>query len=376
MAENRTQRFVTLDVFRGITVCLMIIVNTQGGGATPFAQMMHAGWNGCTLTDLVFPSFLFAVGNAMVFAGRKFETMPSKAVWHTIIKRTLLIFIIGYLLAWYPFIGWNGAGKIWCKPLAETRIMAVLQRIALCYFIAAVVVKYASQRKVVVLSAALLFLYWALLFLFGDKGAQLTIEGNAVRKLDLLLIGEQHIYKEQGIAFDPEGLLSTIPAVVNVLTGYLTSAFIVRKGATYECIAKLLMAGLVLIFTGLCWNTVFPFNKKLWTSSYVCYTSGIDIIVMGLLFYLIECKQWKAGVYFFTVFGKNPLFIYVLSNLLGAFFMLYVSKDVVLADWLSENIFQIIAPGPFGCLLFAVSFTFICWLAGLWMDKKKIYIRL
>ena len=203
-----------------------------------------------------------------------------------------------------------------------------------------------------------------------------TIEGNAVRKLDLLLIGEQHMYKERGIVFDPEGLLSTIPSIVNVLIGYLTSAFIIRKGANYECISKLLIAGLLLVFTGLCWNVAFPINKKLWTSSYVCYTSGIDIIVVSFLFYLIEFKQWKTGVYFFTVFGKNPLFIYVLSNLLGVFFMLHVSKDVVLIDWLNNKIFQVIAPGALGCLLFAVCFTFICWLAGWWLDKKKIYIRL
>jgi predicted acyltransferase len=376
MNDNKIQRFITLDVFRGMTVCLMIIVNTQGSGATPFTQMMHAEWNGCTLTDLVFPSFLFAVGNAMVFANKKFETMSGKTVWYKIIKRAALIFIAGYLLTWYPFVGWNGEGKIWWKPLAETRIMAVLQRIALAYFFAAVIVKYASKKNVTIISLILLLLYWASLYFFGDTGAQYTIEGNAVRKLDLFIIGEQHMYKESGIVFDPEGLLSTIPAVVNVLIGYLTSAFIIRKGATYEGIAKLMMAGLSLVIAGLCWDTAFPINKKLWTSSYVCYTSGIDIIVISLLFYLLEFKQWKTGVSFFTVFGKNPLFIYVLSNLLGVFFSFYISKDVVLIEWMNNKIFQVIAPGALGCLLFAVSFTLICWLAGWWMDKKKIYIRL
>lgn len=376
MTANRTQRFITLDVFRGMTVCLMIIVNTQGSGAIPFTQMMHAEWNGCTLTDLVFPSFLFAVGNAMVFANKKFQTMPAKSVWYKIIKRTILIFIVGYLLTWYPFVGWNGEGKIWWKPFAETRVMAVLQRIALCYFFAAVIVRYASLKKIIVIAALLLLLYWALLYFLGDTGAQYTIEGNIVRKFDMLIIGRQHMYKEKGIVFDPEGLLSTVPAIVNVLIGYITGAFIVREGATYKCIAKLLAAGSLLVFAGLCWNTVLPFNKKLWTSSYVCYTSGIDIIVLGLLFYLLECKRWKTGVYFFTVFGKNPLFIYVLSNLLGVFFLFYISKDVILIDWLNEKVFQVIAPGALGCLLFSICFTFICWLAGWWLDKKKIYIRL
>ena len=376
MNNTAGNRFLPLDVFRGMTVFLMIVVNTQGGGAIPFSQMMHAEWNGCTLTDLVFPSFLFAVGNAMVFAFRKFETMPGKLVWYKIIKRTFLLFIIGFLLSWYPFIGWNGEGHVWVKPFAETRIMAVLQRIALAYFFAAIIIKYASAKNIIIISIFLLLLYWLLLFVFGDKGSAYTIEGNAVRKLDMFIIGEKRMYKERGVVFDPEGLLSTIPAVVNVLAGYLTSLFIVRKGNTYEVLSKLFISGIALLFIGVCWNAVFPINKKLWTSSYVCYTTAIDIIVIGLLLYIIEFKHWKKGVHFFNVFGKNPLFIYIFSNILGAFLIVYVSKDVVVIDWLNQHIFQVIAPGAIGCLLFAIFYTMICWCVGWVMDKKKIYVRL
>jgi len=370
------KRFTTLDVFRGITVFLMIVVNTQGSGAVPYPQMMHADWHGCTLTDLVFPSFLFAVGNAMVFANKKFKALPAKTVWYKITKRTVLLFIIGFLLAWYPFIGWNGQGDVWWKPFAETRIMAVLQRIALAYFFAAVIIKYLSEKNILIASVILLLLYWLLLYVFGDAGTPYTIEGNAVRKLDLLILGEQNMYKERGITFDPEGLLSTIPSVVNVLAGYLAGAFLLREGTTYKGLAKLLTAGFLLLFAGICWNQFFPLNKKLWTSSYVCYTTGIDVIFISFLLYAIEFKQWKLGVYFFSVFGKNPLFIYVLSNLLGVLLILYVSKDVIVIDWLNQHVFQAIAPGPAGCLLFALFFTCICWLTGWLMDKKKIYVRL
>ena len=376
MNAYKEKRFITLDVFRGMTVCLMIIVNTQGSGAVPYTQMMHADWNGCTLTDLVFPSFLFAVGNAMVFANEKFKVLPERIVWYKIIKRSFFIFLVGYLLAWYPFSDWNGEGNIWWRPISHTRIMAVLQRIALAYLFAAIIVRYASPKRIFITAVLLLLSYWALLFFFGDAGAQYTMEGNAVRKLDLLLLGETHMYKERGIVFDPEGLLSTIPSIVNVLGGYLVGTFIVRKGSTYECIAKLLIVGVLLLFIGQCWNVFFPINKKLWTSSYVCYTTGVDIIVISLLLYLIEIRTWKTGIYFFTVFGKNPLFIYILSNLLGVFLIFYVSKDEVVIDWLNENIFQIITPGSLGCLLFSIFFTMICWLAGWWMDKKKIYVRL
>lgn len=376
MNSTADKRFITLDVFRGITVFLMIVVNTQGSGAIPYTQLEHAAWHGCTLTDLVFPSFLFAVGNAMVFANKKFEMMPAKTVWYKIIKRTVLLFVIGFLLAWYPFIAWNGNGDVWWKPFTETRIMAVLQRIALAYFFAAIIIKYLSQKNVTVVSVILLLLYWLLLYAFGDKGAEYTIEGNAIRKLDLLVIGEQRMYKERGIVFDPEGLLSTIPSIVNVLAGYLAGAFIIKEGASYKGLAKLLMAGVLLLCTGICWNEFFPLNKKLWTSSYVCYTTGIDIIFLSFLLYAIEIKQWKRGVYFFTVFGKNPLFIYILSNLLGVLLILYVSKDVAVIDWLNQYIFQAVAPGPLGCLLFSIFYTLICWFAGWLMDKKKIYVRI
>src|SRR6187402_3571685 len=163
MNAEKKQRFTTLDVFRGMTVFLMIVVNTQGSGATPYAAMMHADWNGCTLTDLVFPSFLFAVGNAMAF------TNPGLA---RIGRRTLLLFVIGYLLTWYPFQ----------VPWGDTRIMAVLQRIALAYGLSALAVRYIPTRTLVLLSLLILSGYWLILYSLGTPGVEYSIGGNAVRK--------------------------------------------------------------------------------------------------------------------------------------------------------------------------------------------------
>ncbi|HVU56806.1 MAG TPA: heparan-alpha-glucosaminide N-acetyltransferase domain-containing protein, partial [Puia sp.] len=187
------KRFVTLDVFRGMTVFLMIVVNTQGSGAVPYAAMMHAEWNGCTLTDLVFPSFVFAVGNAMVF------TRPGIG---KIFRRSILLFVAGWLLTWWL----SGAA------LREVRVMAVLQRIALAYFFAALLVKAiggpsgqggVNDRWVLVVSVGLLLSYWALLELLGVRGQAYSVEGNAVRRIDLLVLGPQHMYREKGVAFDP-----------------------------------------------------------------------------------------------------------------------------------------------------------------------------
>ena len=353
----------------------MIIVNTQGSGATPFSQLEHAEWNGCTLTDLVFPSFLFAVGNAMPFAFKKLEGASEKTILYKIFKRSFLIFLVGYLLTWYATVHFVD-GHIVFAPFNQTRVMAVLQRIGLCYLIAALIAHYFSVRWIVIISIFLLLLYWLLLFSIGDKGAELTITGNAVRKIDVAIFGEAHMYREKGIVFDPEGLLSTLPAVVNVLAGYLVGLFITKKGKTYETIAKLALISLVLIFVALCWNYFLPFNKKLWTSSYVVFTTGVDVAIISLLFYVIELKQINFGVYFFSVFGKNPLFIYVLSNLFLLLFILPLSNNTIFFEKINDTIFQKIAPGALGCLLFAVTFTLLCWSVGWIMDKRKIYIRL
>ena len=254
--------------------------------------------------------------------------------------------------------------------------MAVLQRIALCYCFAAFIVYYFSIRWVIIFSVLLLLLYWLLLYGFGEPGMQYTIIGNAVRQIDLSILGEQHMYREQGIVFDPEGLLSTIPATVNVLAGYLAGIFIIHKNKTYEAVAKLSITGSLLILAGLFWNYFLPMNKKLWTSSYVAYTTGIDLITLSILFYAIEIKRWKTGVSFFSVFGKNPLFIYVVSNLFLFFFIINVTPGKIFIDWINEVFFQKIAPGPFGSLLFAICFTLLCWSIGWLMDKKKIYIRI
>jgi len=350
------KRFVTLDVFRGMTVFLMIVVNTQGSGATPYAAMMHAEWNGCTLTDLVFPSFLFAVGNAMAFT----QPGPGK-----IFRRSLLLFVIGWLLTWWPFT----------QPLGETRIMAVLQRIALAYFLAALMVRKLDEQKVFILSVALLLIYWLLLYILGTPGSQYTLEGNAVRHIDLRVLGPRHMYHEKGVAFDPEGLLSTLPAVVNVVAGWLAGRWVIKKGAAFGTVAWLLFTGVLLITVAIVWQNWLPLNKKLWTSSYVLFTSAVDLATLGILLYFIEIKDWKRGTKFFSVFGKNPLFIYILSTMLGILFILKVN-GTILIDRVNEAVFQKLAPGPLGALLFSFCYTLICWCVGWVMDKKKIYIRL
>jgi predicted acyltransferase len=374
--SNSPSRFLSLDVFRGMTVCFMIIVNTPGSGATPFAPLLHAAWHGFTVTDLVFPAFLFAVGNALSFT--KGRQANESGVFLKILKRTAWIFILGYLLYWFPYFKADETGQLILKPISETRIFGVLQRIALCYFFGALMIHYLSSKKIIILSSLFLLGYWVILLLFGDPADPYSMLGNAGHYLDKFLIGESHLSKGEGVPFEAQGILSTMPAIVLVIIGYFAGKFIQEKGKNYESIAKLLLAGAVMIFIAVCWDSTFPINKKLWTGSFILLTSGLNLIILAGLLYIVEIKSWNWGnwTYFFTVFGKNPLFIYLLAEVMSRVFSLIkVGEDISLRSLLSKSIFQNIAPGPLGSLLFAISFMLLCWLVGLWMDKKRIYIK-
>ncbi|MBO9728079.1 MAG: DUF5009 domain-containing protein [Chitinophaga sp.] len=368
-----SQRFLPLDVFRGMTVCFMIIVNTGGTGGT-YWPLDHAAWHGWTPTDLVFPSFLFAVGNAMSFSMRKYEQLGNSAVLGKIFKRTLIIFLLGYLMYWFPFFEQTDHGIVF-KPFSETRVLGVLQRIALCYGIASLLIHYCSKKVVWGVSALFLLGYWAILWYCGTPGDQYSMTGNAGIFLDKAILGEGHMYHGEGIAFDPEGILSTIPAVVNVVAGYYAGLFIQQQGRTKQGLMRMVMVGIVLFALAYAWNTVFPINKKLWTSSYVLLTISIDLFLLSLLIFIIDIAGFTKGTGFFTVFGKNPLFLYLLSEILAIiFWTAHVGGDS-LYKWINDTIFQPLSPGKFGSLLFSLAFMLTCWLVGYILDKRKIYVR-
>ncbi len=369
------QRFLALDVFRGLTVCLMIIVNTPGNGPTTYSPLLHADWNGFTPTDLVFPSFLFAVGNAMSFVMKKWQNLEQGKVLWKIFKRTFIIFLLGYLMYWFPFVTWNENNELVFAPFENTRVFGVLQRIALCYGIASLMVYYLKMKTAVILSIFFLFLYWILLYAWGNPADPLGLEGNAVLVVDRWLIGDSHLYHGEGIAFDPEGLLSTLPAIVNVVAGYVAGKYIQQKGSTYEGLAILLLAGAVLLFGAYCWDLVFPINKKLWTSSFVLHTVGLDCIILAVIIYITQFLNKTNWTYFFEVFGRNPLFIYLLSEI-AAILMYFIRVDdnKSLFRWIYQNTFQY-AGDYLGSLLFAITFMLFCWLIGYILDKRKIYVR-
>lgn len=365
-------RSVAIDVMRGLTLALMIIVNLQIGEGKSYAQLLHAQWDGLTLTDLVFPTFMFVVGTSLSFTLEKYERLGDSAVLRKVLTRTALIFLCGYLLYWFPFFRVDTAGHIVAAPISHTRIFGVLQRIAIGYGAAALIVHYGRRAGAIAFALAALPVYWWLMHSFGDY----SLAGNAEIKLDKLLLGEPHMYHGEGVAFDPEGILSTLPAIVNVLAGYLAGRFVRDHGTGARSIAWLLLAGAACVLLALWWNTAFPINKKLWTSPYVLCTVGIDLGVLATLVYLLPAGVRRGWTYFFEVFGRNTLVVYLLSECAEKLLhMAHIGSQSVL-DWVYAFGFASWAGDKAGSLLYSIAYMLCCWAVAYAMDRKRIYVRL
>jgi predicted acyltransferase len=403
------QRFYSLDVFRGATVAFMILVNDPGSWSHIYAPLEHAAWHGLTPTDLIFPFFLFAVGNAMAFVMPRYEEAGSAVFWKKVIKRTLLIFFIGLFLTWYPFIEWQNdhyifRSWIWQNAAGETvgvRLLGVLPRIALCYFFASVIIYYAKLKGSFLIGCLLLLIYWALCIV-GNPSDPYSMQGWFGTAIDKKILGIPHMYRGEGIPFDPEGIMSTLPSITEVIFGFLVGDYIRKRGKTseaaptdiasganplYQTLTILFVAAVALLFTGYAWDFYFPINKKIWTSSYTVVTAGFAIIFLNMLIYTIEIKNnrsWWAR--FFDVFGKNALFIYALSIFIPKTLRLIRFPDGIDATskvkfsnpwtWFYDHICAKV-PGPpeNGSLLFAICIVLLLWAIAYWMDKRKIYIK-
>lgn len=397
------QRFYSLDVFRGATVALMILVNNPGSWSHIYAPLEHAPWHGLTPTDLVFPFFLFAVGNAMAFVMPRLETAGSKVFWRKILKRTALIFLIGLFLNWWPFVTWkNGALSFihWVNPDNPNngvRILGVLQRIALCYFFASVIIYYLRQKGAFFTGLVLLLVYWVVCYV-ANPSDPYSLAGWFGTNIDKQILHVPHMYKGEGIPFDPEGLMSLLPAIVEVIFGYLVGSYIRQKGKSpestaateynpYAMISGLFVAGVAMLVTGFCWDMVFPINKKIWTSSYTVYTSGLATITIATMIYMIEYRNARGWLTrFFDVFGKNALFVFALSAFLPKGLRLIRIPDHLNSkgdmvyispwNWLYERILIKIPGAPEnGSLAYALCVILFMWAICYWLDKKKIYIK-
>jgi predicted acyltransferase len=383
-----TQRYYSLDVFRGATVAFMILVNNQAGPS--YGPLDHAPWHGLTPTDLVFPFFLFAVGNALAFVMPRFEEKGDAYFLKKVFRRTLLILVINVLLNWFPFIHWSHDHIVatgWTHltdngNLAGVRVMGVLARIALAYCGAALIVYYTKLRGAFIISGCLLIVYWALCLFLGDPADPYSLNGYFGTPIDKALFGPEHLYHGEGVAFDPEGLMGTMTAIVSVILGYFAGTYIRLKGKSYEMLSHLLVAAFILLLAGYCWGSVFPINKKIWTSSYTLVAAGWALATLSLLIYFIEFREsvgsWSK---FFDVFGKNPLFIFVISGVVPRLLWLVRFTDngepSNPLNWFYNHCCKPLDLGheENASVLYAVSLIIVYWLICRMLDKRKIYIR-
>ena len=370
-----TNRLVALDTFRGMTIAFMIVVNTPGTWGHVYAPLRHAEWHGCTPTDLVFPFFLFIVGVAMRFSLKRFDFTLSPDTTKKILIRMFTIFSFGLLLSAYPFIrqDWN-----W----ENFRIMGVLQRIGISYGCAAFLILKLNRRQLVIFSGILLLFYWLILWCFGIISGldPYGLESNLPRWIDLALLGDTHLYYGTGIPFDPEGLLSTLPAIITVLIGYITGIVIQEMENGIEKVKYLLKAGVTITIIGWIWGFFFPINKQLWTSSYVLFTGGIAIIILAICIFFIDIKGFKKLAYPFVIFGTNSIFLFTVSGLwvktiLKIKFILN-EKTVSGYTYLYQTVFHPLAGDLNGSLLFALSNVGMWWLILYWLYRKKIFIKI
>lgn len=346
MEPGKPERMLALDAFRGITIAGMILVNDPGGPES-YWPLEHAKWDGWTPTDLVFPFFVFIVGVAITLA----MAQPKPGVHGKIVRRTLIIFGLGLFLYGYPHF-----------DLATWRIPGVLQRIAVCYLIAALLYLHTSWKTQARIAVGLLLGYWILLSL----GTDLSRAGSLASVVDVAVFGK-HTYRT---VYDPEGLLSTLPAIATALSGVLTGHWLKTERSKWEKACGMFVAGAVCIFLGWAWNNWFPINKALWTSSYVLFTSGLALQFLALCYWLMDIRGYTAWAKPFVVFGSNAIAAYFLSEFVdGNLALLSLKRPIY------ETCFHSWASPLNASLFFALAYTAFCWVVMWLLYRNRIFIK-
>jgi predicted acyltransferase len=388
----RTQRILALDIFRGMTIAFMIIVNTPGNGDVAWGPLQHALWHGFTPTDLVFPSFLFAIGVSAWFSLKRYGHRPGGAVLAKIWRRTAILFLIGVFMWHVPAFVRSIFTLTTVSFLADLagriRIMGVLQRLALCYGIGATLALYLSRRALIGVGSAILLVYWALMWTFGQGPDPYALQTNAALRLDTWLFGPAHLYHGERVdgarfAFDPEGLLSTLPAIVTFVIGYLTGRFLDRTQDRRQALVELLPAACLLIAAGFVWSEWFgfPINKKIWTSSYTLYAGGWSMLVLGLVMWAVDVHGKAGPLTFFNVFGRNPLLAYITSEVGAVTIGMIVvtglgGEPQPLSGWVyAHAAVPLAGDTAAGSFLFAVGFMLVNWLFAWACYRRGVIIK-
>lgn len=380
--QTPSKRLTSLDVFRGIAITGMILVNMVGVADQVYPPLLHADWNGCTLADLVFPFFLFIVGVAMAFSLSKYTGSPNSSpltkggrggLYWRIVRRSVILFALGLLL--------NG---FWNYDWSTIRIMGVLQRISLAYLLAALAVLNLPKKGQWLLAAVLLIGYWLAMSFVPVPGygiGNLTREGNFGAYLDRLIISTAHLYKGDNFNSmgDPEGLFSTLPAVVSVLLGDFTGDWLRKQPVKSRTSMALVLVGLSCLVVGQVWGFWFPINKKLWTSSFVVFTTGWALLLLAACYEWIEVRQRRRWGKPLEIMGLNAIFVFVASVLM---IKILVKTHIGTGDkapttytWIYEHLFVPWTGAMNGSLLFALVTVLFWWLVLYGMYRRRWFIK-
>ena len=373
MTALAKKRLLSLDVFRGITVAAMILVNNPGDWDHIYWPIAHSEWNGCTLADFIFPFFLFIVGVSIVYAmeGKKNDPLQHRQLVLGILRRTFMLLFLGLLFSGFPYYNMH-----------TIRITGVLQRIALVFGICAFIYVHTQRKTQLWLFWLLLIAYYLLMTLVpvpGQGYATLDAKTNLGAWIDRTLLGEAHLWKES-VVWDPEGIFGTIPAVATGLFGILAGTLLKRKDQSYAIkIAWLFSIGVLGVLAGLTWGLFFPINKSLWTSSYVLYTGGWASVILALFYWFIDVQGYKRFIAPFVVYGVNAIVVYFFSQLMARSMNMYQmefnNRQVSFKDYLYKSFFEPHLSAYNASLAFGLALV-LFWYCILWvMYKRNIIIK-
>ena len=366
-SKTPTQRLLSLDVLRGITIAGMIVVNTPGTWDHVYAPLQHAEWNGLTPTDLVFPFFLFMVGISITLAlGKRVDQgVPTPGVVGKIVKRAGIIYALGIFLALFPAFDFAGL-----------RVVGVLPRIAIVYLVCSLLFLQLSWRAIAGVSAIALVAYWLMLVLISVPGggvANLEPATNLAAWLDRLLV-PGHLYRD---TWDPEGFLSTLPAIVSGFTGVLTGYWLRSSRRTEEKIIGMMVAGVLACLVGYLWHQVFPVNKNLWTSSYVLVSSGMALLLLGTLYWLVDVQHYRRWTPFFVAFGINAITAYVLHGvLIDAFHIPVNGAGETLQGVSYQGLTQLGLGANLASFTWALLYLMLCFIPIWIMYRRKVIVKI
>lgn len=385
MAKD-SKRLLSLDILRGITIAGMLLVNNPGTWSHIYAPLEHAPWIGLTPTDLVFPFFMFVMGVSMYFSLRKFNFKLSGNLMLKICRRTIVLFLIGWIVQWFGM--WlrglyNPESQFLADMFGKLRILGVFQRLALVYFFGSMIAVLFKSKFIPWIIGLILVAYAIILGL--GNGYEFSLE-NILSRIDCAVLGENHMYHEEAygvkLALDPEGILSTLPCIAHVLIGFMVGKCINTVHNNRDRIVEIAVWGALMLLVGWLLQYGIPCSKKAWTSSYVLITCGMASCILAMLIYAIDIKGHNRWCRFFQAFGINPLFCYLVGTILAIVFGALrfgtnANGDPITIHSLIYDGWTAVTTTPEAAsCLYAITFVLITWCFGYILYKKKIYIKI